>query len=388
MSLSLKIKKDSLDRLGDYLLAITVLVQYPLTLLQSFWIDSGTMAEEMAGLIRVAGSVLAVVCSIFWVIKRNLVVSLAVYFLWTLIFAHSIFLQMANLEYIMSEGIRFTLCTAVPIFLSFISIKELRIFFQVALYISLLSTVVAFFYIAYYLTGQMTMMDDIYNMSLGYALLFPTLYFMYHKKMKFLVIAFLLVLIILIAGSRGPVVPILAYFLLQKLVLGTLRDRFWLIMLLVLVLLSFPVVISLLDDWGINSRTLTMLAEGVADSDSGRSVLYDKVVVKILESPLLGYGVFSDRVFEGGVYCHNLFLELLVDFGCVLTPLMLLISFVYLSFLMKRLDGLELSFLMLLILLAIPPLLVSSSYLIDFRIPLLIGYVYMLSKKYFKIKWH
>ena len=59
MSLSLKIKKDSLDRLGDYLLAITVLVQYPLTLLQSFWIDSGTMAEEMAGLIRVAGSVLA-----------------------------------------------------------------------------------------------------------------------------------------------------------------------------------------------------------------------------------------------------------------------------------------------------------------------------------------
>lgn len=130
MSLSLKIKKDSLDRLGDYLLAITVLVQYPLTLLQSFWIDSGTMAEEMAGLIRVAGSVLAVVCSIFWVIKRNLVVSLAVYFLWTLIFAHSIFLQMANLEYIMSEGIRFTLCTAVPIFLSFISIKELRIFFK------------------------------------------------------------------------------------------------------------------------------------------------------------------------------------------------------------------------------------------------------------------
>ena len=211
---------------------------------------------------------------------------------------------------------------------------------------------------------------------------------MYHKKMKFLVIAFLLVLIILIAVIRGSVVSILAYFLLQKLVLGTLRDRFWLIMLLVLVLLSFPVVISLLDDWGINSRTLTMLAEGVADSDSGRSVLYDKVVVKILESPLLGYGVFSDRVFEGGVYCHNLFLELLVDFGCVLTPLMLLISFVYLSFLMKRLDGLELSFLMLLILLAIPPLLVSSSYLIDFRIPLLIGYVYMLSKKYFKIKWH
>lgn len=388
MSLSLKIKKDSLDRLGDYLLAITVLVQYPLTLLQSFWIDSGIMAEEKAGLIRVAGSVLAVFCSIFWVVKRNLVVSLAVYFLWALIFAHSIFLQMANLEYIMSEGIRFTLCTAVPIFLSFISIKEIKIFFQVALCISLLSTVVAFFYITYYLTGQMTMMDDIYNMSLGYALLFPTLYFMYHKEMKFLIIAFLLVLIILIAGSRGPVVPILAYFLLQKFVFGTLRDRFWLIMLLVLVLLSFPVVISLLDDWGINSRTLSMLAEGVADSDSGRSVLYDKVVVKILENPLLGYGVFSDRVFEGGVYCHNLFLELLVDFGCVLTPIILLISFVYLSFLMKRLDGLELSFLMLLILLAIPPLLVSSSYLIDFRIPLLIGYVYMLSKKYFKIKWH
>lgn len=383
----LKITNESLEKLGDWLLSLAVLIQYPLTLLQSLFVDSGLLTEEKAGMMRVLGSVLAVLFSFTWVIKRKLIVAFSSYSIFILLFVISGLLQFDNIEYIMSEGMRFTLCTSIPIFLSFIAINNLNIFFKSALYLSLFCALIAFIYIQFYLTGEMVMMESIYNMSLGYALLFPTLYFMYYRTFYFNILAFLLVIVILIAGSRGPLIPIFIFFILQKFILGTIKDKLGLIILGVLLVSIFPFVIDLLDIWGINSRTLSMLAEGIADSDSGRSDIYRNVIMKIVESPLCGYGVFADRVFVGGVYCHNLFLELLVDFGCIIAPILVLIFTVYVIFLMRWITNMEQRFLILLLLLAIPPLLVSSSYLIDFRLPLFLGYIYFLSKKYFIFKW-
>lgn len=52
-----------------------------------------------------------------------------------------------------------------------------------------------------------------------------------------------------------------------------------------------------------------------APFDSGRSILREKVIAAIFKNPL-GYGLSSD-VYFAGAYVHNIFLELLVEFGVI-----------------------------------------------------------------------
>ena len=67
---------------------------------------------------------------------------------------------------------------------------------------------------------------------------------------------------------------------------------------------------------GINSRTLSWMIGMDTDLDSsGRDVLYTLAINKIIENPL-GYGLFGDNILLG-YYVHNLFLELLLNFGII-----------------------------------------------------------------------
>ena len=53
---------------------------------------------------------------------------------------------------------------------------------------------------------------------------------------------------------------------------------------------------------------------------NSRTVLKEKTLDAISENPVWGYGIMGDRVVLG-TYCHNIFLELLCDFGVVLGTL-------------------------------------------------------------------
>lgn len=71
-----------------------------------------------------------------------------------------------------------------------------------------------------------------------------------------------------------------------------------------------------INGYSLQSRTLTaLLGNNITDS-SGRNSIYHNIIEAIKRNPF-GYGIGSDRVINGGTgnYAHNMFLELITDFG-------------------------------------------------------------------------
>lgn len=375
-----QIKKMNLHcKFGDYLLSLTVLSQFFLTALQSFLLYSGILSEGASSTLRIAGSILFVILSVGYVLRRSFLTAIMSYGLVLSLFSLSMLQNQSHLEYILSDGVRFTLCTCLPIFLSFASIRNFSAFLQVALWISLATSAIGILFIYFYFTGRMFFFEGIYNMSFGYSLLFPTLFLFSRRKFFFTLLAIILTIIILLLGSRGPLVPIILFVFLQRMILGTVKERIFLTAFILIFILFLPVILEYLALQGIESRTLNLLISGEAIShDSGREALYDIVKEKILENPLLGYGIFADRIFCNGIYCHNLFLEAFIDFGCIF-PLLLFIYIALKSlFLLKHLSKDNMLLFLLITLSAIIPLLVTGSYLTDFRFFLFLGYLNFL----------
>ena len=387
------IKKKWVDNVGDYVLSAMSLVQFILAPLQILLLDSGMMSESSAGTVRVLGSAFFVLLSFYWILKRKALLAIVSYSVIGVLFYISIWLNSNNVEYITTEGFRLTLCTSIPIFLSFVSIRNKQIFFRMALYISLIVVLIGLCYIVMQFTGQLSMKEGTYNMGLGYSLLFPTLYLINCKNKFCLTIGLISVLVVLLAGSRGPLIPIVAFVILRKFLFGTSFEKIkWMLLAFLSVFVFFllleylPLLVSFLQDLGVNSRTLIYLSEGIITSDSGRGEIYDTVIDRIKENPILGYGVFGDRNFVNGVYCHNFFLEVFVDFGVLLPSLLILLICIYYFKILRIASECEIIFFLLLFLASIIPLLVSSSYLIDFRFSLFLGYAYFIARKYFPLK--
>jgi hypothetical protein len=51
--------------------------------------------------------------------------------------------------------------------------------------------------------------------------------------------------------------------------------------------------------------------------DNGRASIAEKALHYISDSIMTGNGMLSDRYLIG-TYCHNIFLEILIDFGIVI----------------------------------------------------------------------
>lgn len=384
--MKIALKKGVINNFGDYALSITALGQSVLALLQIFFIDSGFMSEEKAGMLRVFSSVLFVLFSIPWILYRKLLLLILVYFFFCLLFAFSAFWNPDVLEYIMSEGIRFTLCICLPIFLSFVSIQNRTIFYKVAFHISTFVAFIGLLYLILLFTGNLPMKKNIYDMGLGYSLLIPALFLFWHKGKFSVFVALLLTILILLLGSRGPLLPIALFVFIQRLILGSVNEKIFLFIVLIVIICSFSSIIDWLQDYGINSRTLELLVEGEMDSDSGRGDIYSIIVDKVSEHPILGYGVFSDRVFLDGSYCHNILLESFMNFGYFIPISFIMVMMLLICMCMKHFTKLEFTLLLLFFLASVVPLFVSGSYLTDFRLPLFMGYIYVLLGKYLPIR--
>ena len=388
-SVRLFLKSTFSEDKGDYLLSLTALGQFFLIALQNFLIDSGIYSEETAGTLRVFGTALLVVLSIYWVIKRSAIALVCCYSILILLFFLSSAINSDNLEYILSDGVRITLCTVVPIFLSFISIKNISTFFRSALFISLATAVVGLLYLCFSLS-EMLPEKDPYSMSMGYSLLFPSLFLYYTKRPFFVLISIFLFIAIFLVGSRGPLIPIVCYILLDNVLNSSLFKSFvfliFLIFFVCTIYYSPLLFVDMFDMLGLKSRTLVLLINGDINSDSGRGDIYNVMIDKLSESPYIGYGLFGDRVIGDGSYCHNIFLELMVDFGCFIPIVFLLIFSTALVLILPKFKKNEFMFFVLLLLSSIFPLCLSSSYLIDFRFPLFIGFLCVMIKKYLSIR--
>ncbi len=185
-----------------------------------------------------------------------------------------------------------------------------------------------------------------YSMSFGYNMLFPTVVFLYfglrEKNKLFLIIGITAFLETLIGGSRAAPISVVFFLFLYWLIFhystANFKQKIFFvtvfIVVSVLVLLfygSFLRSISnLVSYFGISSRNIEKMLDSSLIQDLARANYYEKSKQLISSGGLFGHGVFADRYYLGN-YCHNIFLELYIQFGYLggtLVILFLLFSFI------------------------------------------------------------
>ncbi len=264
-------------------------------------------------------------------------------------------------------------------FLSFIfytSLKNKDIFF--ILFIK--SVYIQSFFSILYLSSINFNNNIIYSMSYSYYI-FPLLLLLIWKMFKsFKIIDLFLFLLnlffLIIIGSRGPLVAIMIFLIIlfaNKIIKFRNKSQFLinvsLVTFLFLLIININKIISnllnILSNQGIKSRTISTVLDSSANFLSGRDKVFFYTLDYINKRPVFGYGVLGDRKvlsFIGQAYPHNIFLEILMQYGIIIGFLILiaLLGLIFYRFL-KRSNNKERYFFAFN--LGFLPLLVTGSYL-------------------------
>lgn len=174
-----------------------------------------------------------------------------------------------------------------------------------------------------------------YNLSFGYAIMFPTIIFMYlyikEKKNRHLILSLIGFYFALTQGSRGSVLVGIIFIGLM-VINGILNSSDTTNKVLKLIGMSIGIIAvmltgeyiltyiaMLLSEAGVESRTLNLLIQGEVTDGTGRNLIWASVLSAISQGGILGYGAFGDRPFvyplHNAAYSHNIFLEMICSFG-------------------------------------------------------------------------
>jgi len=170
-----------------------------------------------------------------------------------------------------------------------------------------------------------------YSMPLGYYLLLPSVMFINEfwetASFKNIVLALMSVFIILALGSRGPIMCI-GVFILLRLLRPPREFRYAHMIAFLIIAASVVSIVLFFDEllmgmqssllkFGFSSRSILLFLGPKAQLDS-REMLYREVVARVIDHPFVGIGVAGDRYILGGPYVHNVFLEILANYGVVI----------------------------------------------------------------------
>lgn len=320
--------------------------------------------------------------SVSTVIKRSGQLLVSMYLLLSILFLYNylIFPQnSAELTSIISSF--FFIC--IPSFIFSYSIENRKTFMEMTYKISNVVLVTGM------ITGILVFMKIIdigkYSMSLSYYMLFPATVNAYALITKKSMISALKCIasmgVILSIGSRGAVMCFGVYVILAFLknihklsrknafIFSTIISTSVICFIFMDNILKFAY--ETFSRMGIRSRTLLLLLQDPLYS-SGRDWRYDTIIEQIKNNPLLGIGIGGDRVILGG-YSHNIFIEIVSGFGIVI-GFLLVIILMYIcvkTFFSK--NEFDSNVMILWFSIGFVPLLVSSSYLIDFTFWIFLG---------------
>ena len=167
--------------------------------------------------------------------------------------------------------------------------------------------------------AQPEYMSFSYNLLFG--TIFSTIYFFEKKKALSLIAAIVGVLLIFLAGARGPlacyIFSLVICFLMSKIAVSKkiCLALLFITLGLICMVLWEDILIALknvVEAIGISSRTVDLLLNGEFFSDSSRS----EIQMKIIDSfTLFGKGLYGDRVVGENHYAHNLIIELISQWG-------------------------------------------------------------------------
>jgi hypothetical protein len=238
---------------------------------------------------------------------------------------------------------------------------------------------------------------DYYNMSFSYYLLLPALVNLNEIINKYKInniIKFLISLLIIISlGSRGALICIFVFFILKiiksiqyenKLSSKLIIASFFVIAFFYKTILKIMLELSI--EFGIESRTLKLL-NGTGIELSNRDSLYDAVILALNNSPVFGIGISGDRRVLENIqpYVHNIFIELLANFGYVLGfGIIIVLLYSFFNTYLKT-NGVKNDVLIFWFSYGFIHLLVSSSYLTDVKFWVFLGILINIQLNYNEI---
>lgn len=200
-------------------------------------------------------------------------------------------------------------------------ITDYERFFEICAYFSLIAVFCSFgsFFLMIIRDTQPEYMSFSYNLLFG--TIYSTVYFFNKKKALSLAAAIIGVLLIFLAGARGPlacyIFSLVGCFLLSKI---SISKKICLTLLFITIglfcmVLWEEILLALknaVEAIGISSRTVDLLLNGEFFSDSSRS----EIQMKIIDGfTLFGKGLYGDRVVGENHYAHNLVIELISQWG-------------------------------------------------------------------------
>jgi hypothetical protein len=368
---------------ADYILSITAMLQPVLVLVQLFMIDVLKMDTETANSYRIMLTAAPILVSMIIVLIRNFRLTVITYAIVGCIILLTLVLFPGRWPYMKDDLLKFTLPVVIPIGLCMASIRNFAVLMKCMLYVAIIAAFIGLLYAVLFLNGLVYL--EGYSMPFSYALLFPTFILINKKQLIWTIFAVLVMIEMLAIGSRGAILISITYFLFVQFwgKMSVFRLLFYAIILILGIMLFFEPLVNFLsgvfDSVGISSRTLRLLeADELITHDSGRDKLSKAVWNLIDKSPIIGNGVWADRQYLD-VYSHNVFLELLLDFGYLGTLVILIIFGIVQIGIFRKLTVAHKSMYIMMISLLIQ-LLFSSSYLISFNVGMFLGFSYLLSK--------
>lgn len=222
------------------------------------------------------------------------------------------------------------------------------------------------------------------GMLTSYAISIPSACFLFlgiveiKKRRKVLLVILSLIGIFLTfkGGSRGALIPFIFAFIIGLIHKGIKLSTLVPIAILALVLYnSEQYLVSVLGD----SRSVSAISDGSIVRTSDRvTEVWMPVLNAILQSPIWGWGCFGDRLFTiGGQWSHNLFLEIMCDFGVFIGGFFLFfILKIFFKYCIKARNKVITVFFIM----SIPQLLVSNSYLLSNYFWLFLGFTILWVK--------
>lgn len=178
----------------------------------------------------------------------------------------------------------------------------------------------------------------IHDMTAAYSILpsaILAVYFALSKRKTAYYLCFVASALELFAmGVRGP---ILIYIISGVIILFRYIKKNYQKVLLILVAaivlyfiasVQFVTLLNSLNNYlskfGITNGIIKSLLRNSFFDDDGRTFISNSVWQAINEKPILGHGIFFDRVLLNGGYTHNIFTEMILDFGYVFGILLFL----------------------------------------------------------------
>lgn len=339
---------------------------------------------------------LTTMASLPWFLSRVHVSSIVVYVGAVMVVLFTMILHPATVDYLQEEWWRI-LVAAVPMYFIGISF-DLENSKNDLFWCSLFSVLGMFIFRIYLLNSGRNLEND--DMEAAYRMLPSIMYLIYYASVKkqvvYVAIAAAASLVILIFGTRGPIVCILVYVAVLTIYL-TLKSRN--AKKLIILLIVFAIILSVFisdtlfikvattlsdrfEDIGFSTRIFNFIIEGDITESRGRAVLAENTKEAILQNPLWGYGITGDRALMG-IYPHNIFLEILCQYGVIFGSLLIvaIVAVTIMALIKTRKDSKRFSFALMLVSLVFVKLMISSTYTIEPILYFMMGYFALTVRK-------